>query len=133
MLKKKRKSHAHLNCSAKEMEVCLYGACLDGCIINYPSVCILYCECSRHLNFLLINSMQVSFAAQTLSKSVPVARRTFREMGHAQFQDCEATMEFIEVGMLVICIKIIFQCPPVVSKIPVRNSFNLFNPDSIPS
>ncbi|KAK5921393.1 hypothetical protein CgunFtcFv8_025102 [Champsocephalus gunnari] len=41
--------------------------------------------------------MKVSLAAQTLSNSVAVALRTLREMGYAEFKDCEATTEFIEI------------------------------------
>ncbi|RXN16700.1 THAP domain-containing 6-like isoform X1 [Labeo rohita] len=47
--------------------------------------------------FLLINSIKVSLAAQTLSNSVAVALRTLQEVGYAEFKDCEATTELIKM------------------------------------
>ncbi|RXN34360.1 THAP domain-containing 6-like isoform X1 [Labeo rohita] len=47
--------------------------------------------------FLLINSIKVSLAAQTLSNSVAVAFSTMQEVGYAEFKDCEATTEFIKM------------------------------------
>lgn len=55
-------------------------------------------------SFLLINSIKVSLAAQTLSSSVAVVLRTLQEVGYAEFKDCEATSEFIKVMQLGICI-----------------------------
>lgn len=46
--------------------------------------------------------MRVSLAAQTLSRSMSVARRTMRDLGYSQFKNCEATAEFIEVIQYVI-------------------------------
>ncbi len=58
-------------------------------------------------SFLLINLIKVSLAAQTLSNSVAVALRTLRDMGYAEFKDCEATSELIQVtpkrGWLLKC------------------------------
>ncbi|KAM3619083.1 uncharacterized protein V6R79_002618 [Siganus canaliculatus] len=45
--------------------------------------------------------MKVSLAAQTLSHSVAVALRMLRDLGYSQFQDCEATAEFIEQHLTV--------------------------------
>ncbi|KAL2098357.1 hypothetical protein ACEWY4_007564 [Coilia grayii] len=41
--------------------------------------------------------MKVALAAQTLSSSVATALRTLRNLGYPEFEDCEATAEFIEV------------------------------------
>ncbi|CAK6957785.1 uncharacterized protein si:ch73-130a3.4 isoform X3 [Scomber scombrus] len=49
----------------------------------------------KHVNFDS-QKMQMSLAAQTLSRSVIVALRTLRDLGYSQFQHCEATAEFIE-------------------------------------
>lgn len=46
--------------------------------------------------------MKVSLAAQTLSRSVAVALRVLRDLGYAQFKDCEATAGFIEVMQFVV-------------------------------
>lgn len=46
--------------------------------------------------------MRVCLAAQTLSRSVAVALRTMRDLGYSQFNNCEATAEFVEVIQLVI-------------------------------
>lgn len=54
--------------------------------------------------FLLKNITKVSLAGQTLSNSVVVALRTLRDMGYTEFQDCEATTQFIEVMQLSIYI-----------------------------
>ena len=51
-------------------------------------------------SFLLINSIKVSLAAQTLSNSVAVALRTLQDVGYAEFKDCEATSELIKVMQL---------------------------------
>ena len=51
-------------------------------------------------SYLLINSIKVSLAAQTLSNSVAVALRTLQDVGYAEFKDCEATSELIKVMQL---------------------------------
>jgi len=45
--------------------------------------------------------MNVSSVAQTLSRLVAVALHTLKDHGFSQFQNCEATAEFIEVGYSV--------------------------------
>ncbi|XP_059911526.1 uncharacterized protein LOC132460693 [Gadus macrocephalus] len=40
--------------------------------------------------------MKVFLAAQTLSNSVAVALRTLKDLGYEQFNDCEATVEFLQ-------------------------------------
>ena len=55
-------------------------------------------------SFLLINSIKVSLAAQTLSNSVAVALCTLQDVGYAEFKDCEATSELIKVMQLRFCI-----------------------------
>lgn len=50
---------------------------------------------SKHINFTT-QKMKVSLAAQTLSRSVGEALLMLKETGYPQFQDCSATVEFVE-------------------------------------